>query len=107
MAKVKVTIHYELTLDVEDEFDYDAIQKQVYEELVNNDNQHGAFDELYEDAKVVTLVHKKRTCPGCLKVFTGFPALSRYEHGDICSDCGMREAFDGDFISRQKGGESK
>lgn len=25
-------------------------------------------------------------------------ALSRYGHGKICSDCGVREAFDGDII---------
>lgn len=27
------------------------------------------------------------------------PALSRYGHGDICSDCGITEALVGDFIS--------
>lgn len=27
------------------------------------------------------------------------PALSRFGHGDICSTCGTREAFEGDFIS--------
>ncbi len=25
-------------------------------------------------------------------------SLSRYGHGYICSECGMREAFEGDFI---------
>lgn len=27
-------------------------------------------------------------------------ALSRYDHGYICTDCGMVEAIDGDFISK-------
>ena len=27
------------------------------------------------------------------------PALSRFGHGDICSACGTREAFEGDFIN--------
>ena len=29
-----------------------------------------------------------------------FPALSRYGHGDICSSCGVREAFEGDFLKQ-------
>lgn len=40
-------------------------------------------------------------CPGCDKLLSqmfSFPALSRYAHGDLCSECGQREAFDGDFI---------
>ena len=28
------------------------------------------------------------------------PALSRYGHGDICSECGTREATEGDFIGQ-------
>jgi len=42
-------------------------------------------------------------CLGCDMRLTDlfpFPALSRYGHGDLCSDCGRREAFEGDFISR-------
>ena len=40
-------------------------------------------------------------CPGCDKLLSqmfSFPALSRYGHGDLCSECGQREAFEGDFI---------
>jgi len=40
-------------------------------------------------------------CPGCDCRFAdinSFPAWSRYDHGDLCSDCGGREAFERDFI---------
>jgi hypothetical protein len=43
-------------------------------------------------------------CPGCIKLLSAiweFPARSRYGHGDLCSECGQREAFEGDFIGRQ------
>lgn len=36
-------------------------------------------------------------CRGCGKVEV-LDALSRYKHGEICSGCAAREAFDGDFI---------
>lgn len=32
------------------------------------------------------------------------PALSRFGHGDICSQCGTREALEGDFIGVLKEG---
>jgi hypothetical protein len=41
-------------------------------------------------------------CPGCDKLLFemfSFPAKSRYGHGDLCSECGRREAFEGDFIA--------
>jgi len=41
-------------------------------------------------------------CPGCDKLFVvmfSFPAQSRYGHGDLCADCGHREAFEGNFIA--------
>jgi hypothetical protein len=41
-------------------------------------------------------------CPGCDKLFFemfSFPAQSRYGHGDLCSECGHREAFEGNFIA--------
>jgi hypothetical protein len=28
-----------------------------------------------------------------------FPALPRYGHGDLFSECGQRETFEGDFIA--------
>ena len=40
-------------------------------------------------------------CPGCEKLLREigtFPAQSRYGHGDLCSECGLREAIEGDFI---------
>ena len=43
-------------------------------------------------------------CPGCFKFLSEichFPARSRYGHGDLCSECGEREAFEGDFISER------
>jgi hypothetical protein len=41
-----------------------------------------------------------KKCKGCGIGLNAFPALSRYSHGDICSDCGVAEAFNGDFISK-------
>lgn len=39
------------------------------------------------------------TCKGCGEpVAESRAALSRYGHGNICSDCGVREAFAGNFI---------
>ena len=43
-------------------------------------------------------------CPGCDKLFIemfSFPARSRHGHGDLCSDCGYREAFEGNFIAER------
>ena len=38
-------------------------------------------------------------CKGCGEAMKDIhPALSRYGHGDICSACGLVEAFKGDFI---------
>lgn len=45
---------------------------------------------------------KKKQVLVCGHVEEGYPALSQYGHGDICSPCGMREAFEGDFIGTQK-----
>jgi hypothetical protein len=41
-------------------------------------------------------------CKGCHHPIVGYPALSRFGHGDICSDCGVREAFLGDFITMRR-----
>lgn len=40
-------------------------------------------------------------CPGCNTTIEGYPALSRYRHGKLCSDCGVREALEGDFIGNR------
>lgn len=40
----------------------------------------------------------EKICPGGEHLIIGYPALSRFGHGDICSDCGVKEAFEGDFI---------
>jgi hypothetical protein len=52
-----------------------------------------------------------RVCLGCgrpLNPDDGFNALSHYGHGYICggvdypgADCGLRESYTGDFISRK------
>ena len=45
-------------------------------------------------------------CHGCFKFLSEiweFPARSRYGHGDLCSECGEREAFEGDFIGERLG----
>lgn len=40
-------------------------------------------------------------CKGCGEDLTNMDAaLSRYRHGDICSNCGILEAFSGDFIGK-------
>lgn len=40
-------------------------------------------------------------CKGCGEELTSLEtALSRYGHGDICSECGTLEAFNGDFINK-------
>jgi hypothetical protein len=40
-------------------------------------------------------------CKGCGEELTSIQtALSRYGHGDICSECGVREALSGDFINK-------
>lgn len=40
-------------------------------------------------------------CKGCGEELTNIhPALSRYGYGDICPDCGVREALEGNFISK-------
>jgi Zn finger protein HypA/HybF involved in hydrogenase expression len=45
-------------------------------------------------------------CRGCRKkgVVIGDPAnaISRYGHGDLCPDCGRREAAEGDFIAKEE-----
>ncbi len=43
-------------------------------------------------------------CYGCGKLLSEiweFPARSRFGHGDLCSECGSREAFEGDFIANR------
>jgi len=41
------------------------------------------------------------TCKGCGEDLSLLEfAVSRYEHGDICTDCGILEAMHGDFIQR-------
>ena len=50
---------------------------------------------------LVAELQETSRCPGCDCRFAdlySFPALSRYEHGDLCSECGRREALEGDFI---------
>lgn len=48
--------------------------------------------------------HRKPTiCPGCKEeMMPPRQALSRYGHGNICSDCGTYEWIHGNFISKYK-----
>lgn len=42
---------------------------------------------------------------GCLERFnTSYASLSRYGHGSLCSNCGVEEAFSGDFIAESNDG---
>lgn len=50
------------------------------------------------------------SCKGCGRPMNQYPSLSRYGHGEICGgggkdgyedNCGVREAFEGDFIGEQ------
>lgn len=62
----------------------------------SNGTQHRTVDDLIDE-----LAEESR-CPGCDKRLAdihAFPARSRFGHGDLCSECGNREAFDGDFIN--------
>jgi hypothetical protein len=46
----------------------------------------------------------QNNCGGCIKFLSeiwDFPARSRFGHGDLCSECGTREAFEGDFIGKR------
>ena len=57
--------------------------------------RHDTVEALIEEMKETS------RCPGCdgrLSDIFSFPARSRYGHGDLCSDCGGREAFEGDYI---------
>jgi hypothetical protein len=43
-----------------------------------------------------------KVCKGCkgpLRPKEAMNALSRYGHGYICSECGVREALQGNFIN--------
>lgn len=44
-------------------------------------------------------------CKGCGEPMENIDhAISRYGHGEICSSCGVLEAFSGDFIEKYTGG---
>ena len=44
-----------------------------------------------------------RTCPKCGQVYTGHPALSRYDNDTlICPDCGTREALESIGVEREE-----
>lgn len=46
---------------------------------------------------------ESKKCPGCKQPLSeekALNALSRYHNTEICSDCGRKEAFEGDFISK-------
>lgn len=45
----------------------------------------------------------EQICKGCGNEMGRRNALSRYDHGDICPECGTLEAFYGDFITRYQG----
>lgn len=45
-------------------------------------------------------IGRDKICIGCDKKMSIYPALSRYGHGNICSDCGVMEAMLGDFIGK-------
>jgi hypothetical protein len=47
---------------------------------------------------------EKDKCLGCeaeLRTPKVLNSLSRYGHGHICTECGAKEAFEGDFISKE------
>ena len=35
----------------------------------------------------------RRVCPKCGKGYDGYPAMSRIDGSDICTECGVREAL--------------
>ncbi len=48
---------------------------------------------VFEEGQTVAML-------ACGHTEAGYPALSRYGHGDICSPCGTREAFEGNFLAQ-------
>lgn len=61
-----------------------------------------ALGMAFSQAEDLIKCMKGEECPGCLVdmggVATPAQALSRYQHGRLCSACGAREALEGDFI---------
>lgn len=53
-----------------------------------------------EQAAALIKSEKGDECPGCNSRMGEKTerALSRYGHGELCSECGTREAMEGDFI---------
>lgn len=47
--------------------------------------------------------NEPRVCPKCGQVYTGHPALSRYDNDTlICPDCGTREALESLGVGREE-----
>jgi ribosomal protein L37AE/L43A len=64
--------------------------------------------EKIELQKIMENKHKKHICPGCGKPLYA-RAKSMYGHGEICShrmfspiNCVLREALEGDFITKER-----
>lgn len=57
---------------------------------------------MHTHKKLRTMDNEEVYCPGGDHIIEGYPALSRYGHGDICSNCGTLEALLGDFIAQQR-----
>ena len=63
----------------------------------------GEMGDVYIDE--IRMAKAQKICKGChnnLDQDEVRNALSRYKHGYICSQCGTREAFHGDFIKNNK-----
>jgi hypothetical protein len=90
----------ELITDIKDTLNNKVCK---YQSLDKGADRYTVQKELIKMLEASYIIFKK--CLGC-----GGPldqeevrnALSRYGHGYICSDCGTREALQGDFIKNGK-----
>ncbi len=63
-----------------------------------------AIEMACDQAKELATKIGGKACNGCGRFLgknSSAFALSRYGHGDLCGDCGTREALEGDFIKAE------
>ena len=69
------------------------------------DQQHPVAAHSVTDARreqLLDAMADASRCPGCDKRLADmgtFTARSRFGFGDLCAECGQREAFEGNFIA--------
>ncbi len=90
---------------------------EIYDEDITDDEKlsvdgglctttmRNALGMAVEQAERIIIKEKGVECSGCsaphLESDAAGRALSRYGYGTLCSDCGVREALEGDFIGER------